>query len=146
MPYLPVRRVSPAAFRSITNEPQRRALMQSDVISLVASDLILWLAGGGMMNVAFIIDIGRMDLDNDTAHAACLRVPAHMVSDLESLRHGFSSGIHFPAWQNAGTARWFISPGRQKSRATETGDAILALAIEQPSQPVLPCWILAEHV
>jgi hypothetical protein len=83
-------------FRSIKDELQRRALMHCDVIGLVASDFVLRIVTGGMMHMAFIVDVSRMHFNNDAANPACFRVPANVISDLESPRHGFASEIRTP--------------------------------------------------
>jgi hypothetical protein len=71
--------------------------MHCDVIGLVASDFVLRIVTGGMMHVAFIVDVSRMHFNNDAANPARFRVPANVISNLESPGHGFASEICSPA-------------------------------------------------
>src|SRR5215470_6781345 len=62
---------------------QRRTLVHRDVVGLVALDFVLRVILAGVMRVPFVIDISGMHFDNLAADAAGLRVPGHMIADLE---------------------------------------------------------------
>jgi len=61
--------------------------MQGDVNGLVAFDFVLRLVLGGVMRVALVIRVLRMDLDNPAADMPGLGIPGDVVADFESLFH-----------------------------------------------------------
>src|SRR5215471_5898532 len=67
------------------------SLVQGDVIGLVALDRILRFLLAGVMDVTFVVHILRVHLHNSTADAPGLRVPAHVIANLEHLFHGATS-------------------------------------------------------
>ena len=66
---------------------QHRGLVQGDVIGLVALDFILRLVPGGMVDVAFVIDVPSMDFDDFSAYPPSFRIPAYVIANLERLDH-----------------------------------------------------------
>jgi hypothetical protein len=61
--------------------------MHRDVIGPVALDLELWLLFAGMVHIAFVLGIPRVDLDYSARHMASLGIPADMIADFESFAH-----------------------------------------------------------
>ena len=57
---------------------------------LVAPNLVLRLVFAGMMDVAFIAHVLGVHADDFAAHPTGLRVPAHVIANLEYLCHGGS--------------------------------------------------------
>jgi hypothetical protein len=70
-----------------SSEVQRAALVGGYVVGLVALDLKLRLVFRRMVGMPLVIEITRMDRDDRSRNAPGLRIPAHMVADLEPLRH-----------------------------------------------------------
>ena len=71
--------------------PERAALMQSDVIGLVALDLILRIVRARVMDIAFIVHVLCVHPHDTAAHPAGFGIPAHVIADLECLCHGESN-------------------------------------------------------
>ena len=61
--------------------------MQRDVIGFVTFNFVLGVGAGRMMHVALPGHVLGVDCDYDSAHAAGLRIPAHVITDLESSCH-----------------------------------------------------------
>jgi hypothetical protein len=61
--------------------------VQSDVIRLVAFDLILWIILARMMDVTFVGHVARMHPHDMAADPARFRVPTYVIADFESLCH-----------------------------------------------------------
>jgi hypothetical protein len=62
--------------------------MYSDVIGLVALDLVLRVFLARMVHVSFVIHVLRVHPDNSAAHSSGLRIPTHPVTPLQSLWTG----------------------------------------------------------
>src|SRR5262245_18518011 len=73
--------------RSAVHQPERSPLVQGDVVGLVALDLVLRVVLARMVDVSLPIHVFRMHLDDPAADASGLRVPAHMIADIELFRH-----------------------------------------------------------
>jgi len=69
------------------NLVQHRPLMHGDVVGRVALDLVLRLIFAGMVHMAFVLHIARVDLDDAAGHMASLGIPANMVADFEAFAH-----------------------------------------------------------
>lgn len=74
------------------NEAERAALVDRDVIGLIALDQVMWLFLGSVVGVALELRVGRYFLEDDSADAARFGVLAHMVADFECFRHRESYG------------------------------------------------------
>jgi hypothetical protein len=61
--------------------------MHSDMIRLVAFDFILRLIFSGMMSVALVIRVLRMDFDNPAADLPGLGIPSDVITLFEMLSH-----------------------------------------------------------
>ena len=61
--------------------------MHCDRIRLVAFDFILRLIFSGMMSVALVIRVLRMDLDNPAADVPGLRIPSGVIALFETFSH-----------------------------------------------------------
>lgn len=66
---------------------QYRAAVQSDVVGLVALDLVLRIVRGAAMRVPLVVDIARVDLHDAARHMARLGISLHMVAHLELMAH-----------------------------------------------------------
>ena len=66
---------------------QRGAFVHRDVVGLIALDLILRLIFASVVRVPFVVDVSGVHLDNRPADVTRLRVPAHMIPDLEFFLH-----------------------------------------------------------
>jgi hypothetical protein len=44
-----------------------------------------------MMRVVVDLEIARMDVDNRAANAPSFRIPAHLITDFETIRHEHST-------------------------------------------------------
>src|SRR5690348_17103400 len=73
----------------MTKTSQYSASVQGDMVGLVAFDLVLGVVGARVMDVALVSHVLGVDVDDVAAHPSGLRIPAHMVTDFESLAHGF---------------------------------------------------------
>jgi len=62
---------------------QCSAFMQRDMIGFVTLDLVLWVSLGTPMHVPLVFGIVRMHLDDPAGDVTGLRIPAHMIPDLE---------------------------------------------------------------
>jgi hypothetical protein len=67
--------------------------MHSDVIGFVALDLILRLTLAGMVGIALVVDVTRVDLHYRAAGSSGFRVPGNVVADFESYSHDGSPRI-----------------------------------------------------
>src|SRR5437763_3489949 len=72
---------------------QRRTLMHGDVVGLVARDFILWLILACVVRVPFVLNIFRVHLDDRPGDVSSLRVPGHVIADLECSLHEGSPRI-----------------------------------------------------
>jgi hypothetical protein len=61
--------------------------MHSDMIRLVAFDFILRLIFSGMMSVALVIRVSRMDFDNPAADVPGLGIPSDVIALFETFSH-----------------------------------------------------------
>src|SRR5579864_6886213 len=66
---------------------QRRAFVHGDVVGLVALDFILRIIRRRVVRISLVIRIFRMNLDDLAADMTGLRVPGHVIPDLEFLCH-----------------------------------------------------------
>lgn len=57
--------------------------MGGDVVGLVALDLVLRLILGGAMPMAFVVEIGIVDLDDPAADHPGFRIPPDVIADTE---------------------------------------------------------------
>jgi hypothetical protein len=83
---------------------QRTSLVDGDVISFVALDLILRITFSGVMHVTFVLHVVRVFLDDDAFNVSGFGIPSDMVSNSESLRHSRSfqdAGRPGSAWPAA---------------------------------------------
>lgn len=62
-------------------------LMHRNVFGFVALNFILGIIGTSVMGISFVIDVFCMYLDDLAADLAGLRVPGHVIADLESFAH-----------------------------------------------------------
>src|SRR5437667_11928698 len=76
-----------AADLSVVHPSQRRALVQGDVLGLVALDFILWLSLTRVVGVPFVINVFRVHLDDCPADVPSLRVPGYVIAHLELSLH-----------------------------------------------------------
>ena len=72
---------------SVAKPGERRALVEGDVLGLAALDLVLRCFGARMVRVAVDLEIARMNTNDRAADAPGLRIPAHMIADLEFVFH-----------------------------------------------------------
>src|SRR5579871_3755999 len=70
--------------RSARQLPERPALVQGDMVGLVALDLILRLVPARVMHVAFVVHVLAMHANDTAAHPAGFRIPADVIADLEN--------------------------------------------------------------
>ena len=75
---------------SIAKLGERRTLVEGDMIRLAALDFVLRSVCARMVGVTFDLESASMHADDRAADAAGLGIPAHVVMDLEALRHGRS--------------------------------------------------------
>ena len=73
--------------RSALKEPQWFALVHGDMIGLIALDLVLRIVLARVMDVAFVVHVGRMHLYDMAADPASFGVPGYVIADFECLRH-----------------------------------------------------------
>lgn len=62
---------------------QRSSFVQSDVVSLIALDLVLGITTVRVMDIALIIHVFYVHLHDPAADATGFRIPADMVADFE---------------------------------------------------------------
>src|SRR5262245_3011511 len=79
--------------RSTAHESERSSLVQGDVLGLVALDLVLRVVLARMVDVSLPIHVFRIHLDDPAADASGLRVPAHMIAQLEPFRHASTCSV-----------------------------------------------------
>jgi len=61
--------------------------VHGDVVGRVALNLVLRLIFVGMVHIAFVVRIARVDPDYPARHMASLGIPANMIPDLEVFAH-----------------------------------------------------------
>ena len=62
--------------------------MGCDVVSRIASDLVLRFIDTRMMRIALVLKVGVMHLDDLTAYMSCLGAPLYMATQFELAVHG----------------------------------------------------------
>ena len=62
-------------------------LVSSDMVGLVALDLILGIVLRRVMDMSLVIEVSRVDRDHSPRHPARLGIPAYVIADLEPLSH-----------------------------------------------------------
>src|SRR5207247_3080179 len=72
---------------SVVHPSQHRALVQGDVVGLVALDFILWLRLARVVGVPFVVNVFCVRLDDYPADVPSLRVPGHVLAYLELSLH-----------------------------------------------------------
>jgi hypothetical protein len=65
--------------------------VKRNVLGLTALDFVLRRFRTRMMRVAVDLEIARMYVDNCAANAPGFRIPAHVITDFESIRHDRST-------------------------------------------------------
>lgn len=73
--------------RSPANTLQDFTLVQSDVIGLIAFDLVLRVILARMMDITFVVHAARMHPYDVATDLASFGIPAYMIADLECLSH-----------------------------------------------------------
>lgn len=66
---------------------QYPAFVQGNVVCFVAFNLVLRVFLTGVMNVAFVIHVFDMDLNDRAAYPASFRVPAHVIAHSKRPSH-----------------------------------------------------------
>ena len=72
---------------SVAKPGQRRTLVEGDMLGLAALDLVLRRFGARMMRIAVNVEIACMDASDRAADTPGFGIPAHMVTDFESILH-----------------------------------------------------------
>ena len=67
--------------------PESTALVRRDVIRLVALDFVLGIIFRRVMGMALVVKVTGMNLDDRPRHPSRLGIPAHALTDFESLDH-----------------------------------------------------------
>jgi len=70
---------------------QRRTFVQRNVVGLVALDFVLRLGRAGVMDIALVINVGRVDRNNFAGDPSGFRIPSHMIADVKFIRHAIAS-------------------------------------------------------
>ena len=63
---------------------ERRAFVGRYMVGLVALDLVLRRIGRGVVRIALVVEVARMNGDDAARHAPGLGIPADMIPDLET--------------------------------------------------------------
>jgi hypothetical protein len=61
--------------------------MHGNVIGLVTLDFELWFIFAGMVYVALVLRIARVDLDYPAGHKASLGIPANVIAEFKVRAH-----------------------------------------------------------
>src|SRR5215471_14337457 len=85
---------APYAGCSPAQEPKRGALVQSDMVGLVALNFVLRLVLARVMHVTFVTHVLRVRLYDSAADSSCLGIPTHVVADLKVFCHAFTLRRH----------------------------------------------------
>src|SRR6202040_1236440 len=72
---------------SVAKLCERRALVEGDMVSLGALDLILRNAGVRVMGIALVLDIAHMHANDRATDPSGLGIPTHAIADLEGFGH-----------------------------------------------------------
>jgi hypothetical protein len=78
--------------RRLIKTPQRIALVHSDIIRLVALDLILRVIVSRVMYVTFVVHILGVHSHDPAANTTSLRIPTHVITNFECRRHRIPAG------------------------------------------------------
>src|SRR5205809_7688526 len=78
---------------SVVHPSQHRALVQGDVVGLVALDFILWLSLARVVGVPFVINVFTVHLDDPPDDVPSLRVPGYVIAHLEISLHTARLGL-----------------------------------------------------
>ena len=73
--------------RSPANMPQGFTFVQSDMIGLVAFDLVLRIILARMMDITFVGHVARMHPHDTATDSASFGIPTYMIVDFECLFH-----------------------------------------------------------
>jgi hypothetical protein len=92
--------------------PQGTALVEGNMIGLVALDLVLWIIRARVMDITFVVHVPGVQANNMAADPASFGIPAHVIARFE------------PQWSDPGarssvSSRGYaapnIRPGEQAS-------------------------------
>lgn len=72
---------------SVVEKPERALLVRSDVIGLVAGDLVLRLIGRGATSVSLVVKIRSVHLGDLARDVSRFGVPRHVIANLERRCH-----------------------------------------------------------
>ena len=81
---------------SALEPPQCFALMEGDVIGLVALDLLLRIVRARVVRMALVVDVLGVHAQDTAAHPAGLGIPADVIAAVEGFGGGFSHGGTMP--------------------------------------------------
>ena len=73
-----------AANRSIVDFVQRRSLVHRDVVGPVAPDFILRIFGTRVVNIALVVGVTLVDLDDRPADLARFGIPSDVVAYIKT--------------------------------------------------------------
>ena len=113
--------------RSPANTLQGSTLVQSEVIGLVAFDLVLRIILARMMDITFVVHVARMHSHDPAADSASLGIPTYVIADFECLFHDF---IVVPPWVRCGpysSRRCLPCSWRKEWQARQDGRTVRAL-------------------
>jgi hypothetical protein len=74
----------------VAKVPQYLTLVQSDVIGLIAFDLVLWIVPARVMDVALVIYVLGMGPHDTAPNPPRLGIPAYVIADPERFCHDMS--------------------------------------------------------
>ena len=72
---------------SCWDQPEGSAFVNCYVFGFVTLDEILWRFPRGVMHISFEFRIGSDFLDDESTNPTSLRIPSHVITDLECFRH-----------------------------------------------------------
>jgi hypothetical protein len=90
-----------AASGSAAKTPQGSPFVQSDMIRLIAFDLVLRIVHARVVDIAFEVNIPGVHAHDMTTDPAGFGIPTHVITGLEYLRHAES-----PTFQRPGRPMW----------------------------------------
>ena len=76
---------------SVAKPGERRTSVKGDMFGLAALDLVLRGVGARVVRVAVDLEIACMDPNDHAADAPGLRIPAHVIADVEYVLHEHSA-------------------------------------------------------
>jgi hypothetical protein len=105
---------------------QGAALVEGNMIGLVALDLVLWIIRARVMEITFVVHVPGVHANNMAADLASFGIPAHVIARFES------------QWSDPGARRVFRAEGMRHQRSDPASRPHIWRLVKHPHDCFVP--------